>query len=121
MTVLLNDFETRLYIELQDERSSQDPWDVCLHYFFLNASNAEVQARQFALKCLNSTHVSVELAAIFCLVYDATLNVAGRGSAIARIILHIFEKLGFESLHTAVARGSATVRSAEFNHLAKIA
>jgi hypothetical protein len=122
MSVLLNDFPTRLHVEMANEKRTDDPWDICLYYFYVNSSRTEGDARQFAIRHLKSPHVSAELAAIFCLVYDDTLNViGGRSSAIARLILHIFEKLGFESLATAVLRGSATVRSAELNHLATIA
>ena len=44
----------------------------------------------------------------------------GRGSALARMILHIFNGIGFDSLVAAVERGSITVRSSDLNHLAEI-
>jgi phosphopantetheine adenylyltransferase len=33
MSVLLNDFKTRMQIELVNAKSA-DPWDICLHYFY---------------------------------------------------------------------------------------
>jgi NACHT domain-containing protein len=119
MSVLLNNFKTRLHVELVNKNST-DPWDICLHYFLLRADNAATRARQFALECLASTTRAAELAAMFCLMYEETLTVVGRGSAIARMVLHIVRKVGLDSLITAAERGSTTVRSSELNHLAQI-
>jgi hypothetical protein len=121
ISVLLNDFGTRLHVELANVEKTADPWDICLNYFLVSSSKTEREARQFALDCLKSPRQNTELAAIFCLIYHAALNVAERESTIAHLIVHIFERLGFDSLATAVLRGSAVTRSAELNHLATIA
>jgi hypothetical protein len=119
MTALLNNFKTRMEIELVNVKS-ETPWDICLHYFLLHADNAATRARQFALDCLTSSSRSTELAAMFCLIYEETMTRVGRGSAIARMVLHIFRKVGIDTLISAAVRGNATVRSSELNHLAQI-
>jgi NACHT domain len=120
VSVLLNDFGTRLQVEVANTERTANPWDICLNYFLVTSSKTE-DAGQFALDCLKSLDRNTELAAIFCLIYHAALNVAERESTTARLIVHIFERLGFDSLATAVLRGSAITRSAELNHLATIA
>ena len=53
MTVLLNDFSTRMNIELVTAKSTE-PWDICLHYFFLHAQHSATRAKEFAEQCLGS-------------------------------------------------------------------
>jgi hypothetical protein len=119
MTVLLNDFTTRMHVELVNDKSTE-AWDICLHYFLLHAQNVPSQARQFALDCLASTDRSTEMAAMFCLIYEDSLNRVGHGSGAARMILHIFRKIGIGALIAAAERGNTSVHSSELNHLAEI-
>ena len=119
MTVLLNDFSTRMNIELATAKSTE-PWDICLHYFLLHARHAATRAKEFASQCLGSDDRRAEMAAMFCLMYEDSLTTVGRGSAIAQIITHIFRRIGIDALYTAVERGSTSVRSNDLNHLAEI-
>jgi NACHT domain len=119
LTVLLNDFKTRMHIELVSVKSTE-PWDICLHYFLLHAQNVPAQARTFALDCLASVDRSTEMAGMFCLIYDGALNHAAHASGVARLILHIFRKIGIAALISSAERGSTTVLSNDLNHLAAI-
>jgi hypothetical protein len=119
MTVLLNDFTTRMHVELVSAKCTE-AWDICLHYLLLHAQNVPAQARQFALDCLASPNRSTEMAAMFCLMYEDSLNRVGHGSGTARMTLHIFRKIGMGALIAAAERGSTSVHSSELNHLAEI-
>jgi len=119
ISVLLNDFKTRMHVELIKPKH-RDPWDVCLHFFLLRAQNVAVKAKEFALECLASDDPQIEIAAMFCLMYENSMNIIGRGASAARMVFHIFHKIGIESLVTAAERGETVVRSSSLNHLAAI-
>jgi hypothetical protein len=119
LTVLLNDIATRIHIELV-KPTSADPWDICLHYFFLHASNASSEARKFLFACLESAHVQTELAAMYCLMYEDALSAPGSDSAMARMIFNVFRRIGLADLHSAAIRGDITAYSSEVNHFAEV-
>jgi hypothetical protein len=119
ISVFLNDFDIRVYIETA-KPSQADPWDICLRYFLHKALNTDLQARQFIFDCLNSPHQPTELAAMFCVFYEESGAGLSFGSAIARMILHIFRRIGFNDLISAAKRGATTARSKALNHLAEI-
>ncbi|MVT69461.1 NACHT domain-containing protein [Bradyrhizobium pachyrhizi] len=117
--VLLNDFKTRLHVELTKPESA-DPWDVCLRYFMLHAEGRPVDARKFLFACLDAGSPTTELAAIYCIMYEDALSGQSADSAIARMVLHIFRRVGFSDLFSALERGETTARSSNLNHLAEI-
>jgi hypothetical protein len=119
MSVLLNDYDTRMHIELAKETAG-DPWDICLRYFLQHAEGAPVRARQFLMACLQTHEQNTELAAMYCLMYEDALAPAGGRSAIAHLLLHIFQRIGILDLISASERGSTTARSSELNHLAEV-
>ena len=53
-------------------------------------------------------------------MYEDSLTIVGRGSAIAQMIVHIFRRIGIDALYSAAERGSTSVRSNDLNHLAEI-
>jgi hypothetical protein len=89
-------------------------------YVCFTHRNAATRAREFALECLKSPNRPSEIAAMFCLMYEDNLTIVGRGSAVARMILHIFSKFGLDTLNLAAERGEAVARSSDLNHLGKI-
>jgi hypothetical protein len=117
--ILLNNFQTRLHVELVDSESA-GPWDICLHYIFLHAENKPLEARRFLFDCLSASNPATELAAIYCIMYENQLERSGAEAAAARMIVHIFRRLGLYDLVSAVKRGETTARSSELNHLAEI-
>jgi hypothetical protein len=121
LTVVLSDFKARMHVELT-KPARVDAWDVCLHYFLIHAENDPAKVRQYLSECLNANRPEAALAAIYCLAYDAFLTPDDRGSAIARIVMHVIRGIGLGDLVTASQsqRGSTTARSSEVNHLAQI-
>ena len=117
--VLLNNFKTRLNVELARPESA-DPWDVGLRYFLLHADNRPVDARKFLFACLDAGNPPTELAAMYCILYEDALSGQSADSAIARMVLHIFRRVGFSDLVSALERGETTARSSDLNHLAEI-
>ena len=119
LNVLLSDFTTRMYIELT-KPSAADAWDICLHYFLMQAENEPVKLRQYLSDCLSSGRAEAAFAAIYCLTYDTHLTPGDRGSAIAEAVMHVLRGIGWYDLISATKRGSATARSSEVNHLVEI-
>jgi hypothetical protein len=119
MTVVLSDFATRMHVELVKPIVA-DPWDVCLHYFLIQAENEPVKVRQYLSECLKANRAETSLAAIYCLTYEAVLTPDDRGSAIAEVVMHVIRGIGLYDLISASQRGSTTARSSEVNHLAEI-
>jgi hypothetical protein len=119
MQILLNNFTTRMHVELASPTSA-DPWDVCMHYFLLHAENKAVDARNFLFACLATGKPPTELAAMYCIMYEDALSGSSVDSAVARMVIHIFRRLGLSDLISAVERGETTARSSELNHLAEI-
>jgi hypothetical protein len=118
--ILLNNFATRLHVETVGLPRA-DPWDICLRYFFLHADKRPVEARNFLYACLATGNPPTELAAMHCLLYESALSGASAGeSAVARMVLHIFRRVGLQDLISAVERGDTIARSANLNHLAEI-
>lgn len=119
ISVLLNDFTTRLHIETVTPQTAE-PWDICLRYFFLHADRKPVEARNFLYACLATANPAQELAAIHCLLYENAMAGAVAESAVAHMILHIFRRLGLHDLISAVERGDTVTRSPDLNHLAEV-
>lgn len=120
LTVLLNDFNTRMSVELF-KADAADPWDVCLRYFFVRAAGwLPPDIRQFLLECLQSDRPTNELAAIYCSMYEHVLATMAADPAVANAILHIFRRVGFEVLISARVRGQSDVRTSDVNHLALV-
>lgn len=119
MQILLNNFATRMHVELAS-LASADPWDICMHYFILHAENKPLEARNFLFTCLGTGNPSTEIAAIFCIMYEDALSGSSVDSAVARMVIHIFRRLGLSDLISAAERGETTARSADLNHLAEI-
>ena len=119
MQFLLSNFTTRMHVELVSPTSA-DPWDTCMHYFVLHADNKPVDARNFLFACLDTGNPSTELAAMYCIMYEDALAASSVDSAVARMIVHIFRRLGLYDLISAVERGETTARSSNLNHLAEV-
>jgi hypothetical protein len=121
LTVVLSDFKARMHVELT-KPAQADAWDVCLHYFLIHAENDPAKVREYLSECLNANRPETSLAVIYCLAYEAFLTPDDRGSAIARIVMHVIRGIGLGDLVTASQsqRGSTTARSSEVNHLAQI-
>src|ERR1043165_993227 len=120
LSVLLNDFDTRMSIELID-LGSADPWDVCLHYFFLRADGRLPPAiRQFFTDCFGSGRPTNALAAIYCSMYEEITFPTTADPIVANTILHIFRTVGFDILLSARARGQSDARSSDANHMAHV-
>jgi NACHT domain len=119
MQILLSNFTTRMHVELIRPESG-DPWDICLHYFFMHADGRPVDARKFLFACLDTCKAPTELAAMYCIMYEDSLSASSADSAIARMIVHIFRRIGLYDLHSAVERGETTARSPDLNHLAEV-
>jgi NACHT domain len=117
--ILLNNFKTRLHVELINPANAE-PWDICLHYFLLHAENRPVDARKFLFVCLDTGNALTELAAMYCIMYEDALSGPSMDSAVARMVLHVFRRLGLSDLISAMERGETTARSSDLNHLAEI-
>jgi hypothetical protein len=119
LQIFLNNFKTRLHVELINPANAE-PWDICLHYFLLHADNRPVDARKFLFICLDTGIPHVELAAIYCIMYEDALSGPSADSAIARMVIHMFRRLGLSDLISAMERGETVARSSDLNHLAEI-
>lgn len=119
LSTLLSDFRTRMHIELAKPVTA-DAWDICLHYFLLQAENEPVKNRQYLRACLESGRAEATFAAIYCLAYETVLTPGDHGSALAEAVIHVFRGIGLDDLISASTRGSTTARSREVNHLAEI-
>jgi hypothetical protein len=119
ITVLFTQFLIRQHMyELVPSRA--EPWDICLKYLLIRTEEGESQARTFLYDCLTSPTQTTELAAIFCLFYEQGAANPLSGSPVARVLVHIFTRLGISSLIGAMDRGSVTAESSSLNHLAQI-
>ena len=119
MQLLLNNFTTRMYVECIHPTRA-DPWDICMHYFFLHADNKSEEVRKFLLACLGTVNPATELTAMYCIMYEHALSPSSGDPAVARMVIHIFRRLGLYDLISAVERGETTARSSDLNHLADI-
>jgi hypothetical protein len=118
LSVLLNDIDTRLFIEVL-KTTSADPWDICLHYFFLRADNRlPPEIRTFLTSCLESGRPTNDLAAIYCSMYEQIIAPSYADPTVANTMLQILRKIGYEVLFTARARGQTDARTSDANHLA---
>jgi hypothetical protein len=99
---------------------SADPWDICLRYFMLHAENKPLDARNFLFACLGTDNPPTELAAMYCIMYEDALSGSSIDSAVARMVIHIFRRLGLTDLISAEKRGEATAPSSDLNHLAEV-
>jgi hypothetical protein len=118
LSVLLNDFNTRMDVELV-QPSSADPWDICLHYFFLRAAGRlPTVIRQFLLNCLESDRPTNQLAAFYCSMYEYVLAPEAADPTIANAVLQMFRGVDFEVLFSARARGQSDARTSAANHSA---
>jgi hypothetical protein len=108
-----------MHVELVTPKNG-DPWDICLHYFFLHADGRPVDARKFLLACLDTCNTQIELAAMYCIIYEDALAASSADSAVARMIVHIFRRIGLYDIHSALERGETTARSPDINHLAEV-
>jgi hypothetical protein len=119
MQILLNNFKTRMHVELVNPASGE-PWDICLHYFLLHAENRPLDARKFLFVCLDTGDPPTELAAMYCIMYEDALSGPSVDSAVARMVIHMFRRLGLSDLISAMERGETAARSSDLNHLAEI-
>jgi hypothetical protein len=119
MQLLLNNFTTRMHVECI-RPTCADPWDICMHYFLLHADNKSEDVRKFLLACLGTVNPATELTAMYCIMYEHVLSPSSVDSTVARMVIHIFRRLGLYDLISAVERGETTARSSDLNHLADI-
>jgi hypothetical protein len=117
--ILLNNFTTRMHIELVTPANA-DPWDICMRYFLLHAENKPLDARNFLFACLATGNPLTELAAMYCILYEDVLSSSAADSALARMIIHLFRRMGLYDLNSAIGRGETTARSSDLNHLAEV-
>jgi transcriptional regulator of met regulon len=119
MSVLLNDFVTRTHVRNADPRYAA-AWDICLRYFLHKAEGLDLPARDFIFDCLRCESRSTELAAIYCVFYEEGMAELSTRSALARMLIHIFRRIGLMDLLAEATRGVTTARSKEINHLAEV-
>jgi hypothetical protein len=79
-----------------------------------------MDARKFLFICLDTRIPRIELAAIYCIMYEDALSGPSADSAIARMVIHVFRRLGLSDLISAMERGETVARSSDLNHLAEI-
>ena len=91
-----------------------------MHYFLLHADNKPLDARNFLFGCLDTANPLTELAAIYCIMYEYALSEGSADSATARMVIHIFRRIGLNDLFSAAERGETTARSSDYNHLAEV-
>jgi hypothetical protein len=115
---LLADFDTRISVETTPYESA-DAWDVCLRYFIFGNEDLVEVAKGFLAGRLESGIPPVELAAMYCLIYDNASSEQGRWS-ITFLVNHLIRRIGIYDLLSAQQRGETTARSHELNHIASI-